>query len=260
MWRNSHSCQAGSRSQFCALLLHGVGCHPQKENKKSNSHILVTKNISKEEITECFTVNAVEFSPSSELQVFPLHLNFVLWVFVLSIAFLSQTHIRGLGCFLSYIQSSAGDLEQEGVALIFSFIRWHTRTQNQISYVGWCYIAGILWCLQRLQALAEVCGSPGLTRGWGDMSLCTGNRATVRSWTMWKFCSGSGHFSHRHSFPSLEAVWSISFFCLFHLGTNVSFPSAPAALKGFLVSPECVMQYCRASSFFFSTPCLYHVL
>lgn len=75
-----------------------------------------------------------------------------------------------------------------------------------------------------------------------------------------KLGSGSGHFSHHHSFPSLETVWSISFFCLFHLGTNGSFPSVPAALKGFLVSPECIMQYCRASSFFFSTPCLYHVL
>lgn len=75
-----------------------------------------------------------------------------------------------------------------------------------------------------------------------------------------KLCSGSGHFSRHHSFPSLETVWSISVSCLFHLGTNGSFPSVPAALKGFLVSPECIMQYCRASPFFFSSPCLYHVL
>lgn len=39
---------------------------------------------------------------------------------------------------------------------------------------------------QRLHSLAEVCGSPGLTRGWGDVCLCTWNTATVRNWTMWK--------------------------------------------------------------------------
>lgn len=75
-----------------------------------------------------------------------------------------------------------------------------------------------------------------------------------------KLGSVSGHFSHHHSFPSLETDWSISFFCLFHMGTNGSFPSVPAALKGFLVSPEYIMQCCRASPFLFSTPCLYHVL
>lgn len=62
--------------------------------------------------------------------------------------------------------------------------------------------------------------------------------------------SVSGHFSHHHSFPSLETDWSISFFCLFHMETNGSFPSVPAALKGFLVSPEYIMQFCRAIPFF----------
>ena len=75
-----------------------------------------------------------------------------------------------------------------------------------------------------------------------------------------KLGSVSGHFSHHHSFPSLETDWSISFFCLFQMGTNGSFPYVPAALKGFLVSPEYIMQCCRASPFFFSTLCLYHVL
>lgn len=75
-----------------------------------------------------------------------------------------------------------------------------------------------------------------------------------------KLGSVPGHFSHHHSFPSLEKDWSISFFCLFHIWTNGSFPSVPAALKGFLVSPEYIIQCCRASPFLFSTPCLYHVL
>lgn len=91
----------------------------------------------------CCSQSHRELSPS-ELQVFPLCLNFEV-----NIAFLSQTHIRYLECFLGHIQSSAGDLELEGVALIFSFIRWHTRTQKQISCVGWCYTAGIQWCLPK---------------------------------------------------------------------------------------------------------------
>ena len=118
---------------------------------------------------------------------------------------------------------------------------------------------------QRLHSLVEVCGSPGLT---GDKVICACAVIFLALQTQLlsgigqceKLGSVSGHFSYHHSFPSLEADWSISFFCLFHMGTNGSFPSVPAALKGFLVSPEYIMQCCRASPFFLSTPCLYHVL
>lgn len=108
-----------------------------------------------------------EFCPSSELQVFPLCLNFVVWVFVLKITLLCQTHLRCLECFLGHIQSSAGDSEQEGVALIFSFIRWCTSTQKQSSCVG--YTAGIQSCLPKA---AFPCRGLWLTRTDQGMRRC----------------------------------------------------------------------------------------
>lgn len=165
------------------------------------------------------------------------------------------------------------DLEQYGVALIFPLSGSIPGLKNRAALLSGALLQASSDVCQRLHSLAEVCSWVGLNRGWGDMCLlsgshsdppCTSNKATVRNWTMWKaptsFGSVSGHFSHHHSFPSLETDWSISFFCLFHRGTNGSFPSVPAALKGFLASPEYIMQCCRASPFFFLTPCLYHVL
>lgn len=197
MVENLGYCQAGTRSKFYVLFLAWVVWVPRVIYKQNpTSEALVTKNHKHgrdDWLRWIFhSQHHTEFCPSSELQVFPFCLNFFVWIFSLKLTFLWETLCKCLEePFLGHVQSSAGDLELYGLALIFPLSGSIPGLKNRAPLFSGVILQASSGVCKRLHSLAEVCGSPGLTRGWGDICLCsdlpcTSNIATVRTWTMWK--------------------------------------------------------------------------